>query len=120
MQAIKGNSIILSETHDQKWYDTRIKSPETELARKDDIIHMSKYFHNINSHNVPCKAQLPWQLEDSDKSFGVLENISSCDNKGKTSSKKNDNTTNLVVEGNLKKLENKLIAVRKKIQRTLL
>ena len=42
--AIKSNSIILLETHDQKWYDTRIKSPETELARKDDIIHMSKIF----------------------------------------------------------------------------
>ena len=73
-----------------------------------------KYFHNINSHNVPCKTQSPWQLEDSDKSFGVLESISYCDNKGKTSSKKNDNTTNLVVESNLKKLENKLISVRKK------
>ena len=60
-------STILSETHDQEWYDTRIKSFETELARKDDIIYnMSKYFHNINSHNVPCKTQLLWQLEDSD------------------------------------------------------
>ena len=67
---------------------------------------MSKYFHNINSHNVPCKTQLPWQLEDSDKSFAVLENISSCDNKGKTSTKKNDdNTTNPVVESNMKKLD---------------
>ena len=64
----KNDSPIPSETHDQKWYDTRIKSLETELARKDDIIcNMSKYFHNINSHNVPRKTQLPWQLEDSDK-----------------------------------------------------
>ena len=38
--------------------------------------------------NVPCKTQLPWQLEDSDKSFVVLEDISPCDNKGKTSSKR--------------------------------
>ena len=115
------DSTILSETHDQKWYDTRIKSLETELARKDDIIYnMLKYFQNINSHNVPCKTQLPWQLEDSDKSFVVLEDISPCNNKGKTCSKKNDNTANPVVESNMKKLENQLIDVRKKIQRTLL
>ena len=81
---------------------------------------MSKYFQNINSYNVPCKTQLPWQLEDSDKSFVVLEDISPCDNKGKTCSKKNDNTANPVVESNMKKLENQLIDVRKKIQRTLL
>ena len=88
----RNDSNILSETHDQNWYETKIKSLETELARKDDIIYnMSKYFHNINSHNVPCKTQLPWQLEDSDKSFAVLENVSSCDNKDKTSTKKNDN-----------------------------
>ena len=74
---------------------------------------MSKYFHNINSYNVPCKTQLPWQLEDSDKSFVVLEDISPCDNKGKTSSKKNDNTANPVEESNMKKLENQLIDVRK-------
>ena len=115
------DSTILSETHDQKWYDTRIMSLETELARKDDIIYnMSKYFQNIISHNVHCETQLPWQLEDSDKSFVVLEDISPCDNKGKTSSKKNDNTANLVVESNMKKLENQLIDVRRKIQRTLL
>ena len=108
-------STILSETHDQKWYDTRIKSLEAELARKDDIIYnMSKYFHNINSYNVPCKTQPPWQLEDSDKSFVVLEDISPCDNIDKTSSKKNDNTVNSVVESNMKKLENQLIDLRKK------
>ena len=101
----RNDSTILSETHGQRWYDARIKSLETKLARKDDIIYnMSKYFHNINSHNVHCKTQLPWQLEDSDKSFSVLENISSCDSKGKTFSKKNDNTTNPVVESNMKKL----------------
>ena len=109
------DSIIPAETHDQKWYDIRIKLLETELARNDDIIYnMSKYFHNINLHNIPCNSQLPWQLEDSDKSFVVLEDISPCDNKGKTSSKKNDNTTNPVVESNIKKLENQLINVRKK------
>ena len=64
--------------------------------------------------NVPCKTQLPWQLEDSDKSFVVLEDISPCDNKGKTSSKKNDNTANPVVESSMKKLQNQLIDVRKK------
>ena len=54
------DSTILSETHNQKWYDTRIKSLETELSRKDDIIYnMSKYFQNINLHNAPCKTQLP-------------------------------------------------------------
>ena len=84
-----------------------------ELARKDDIIYMSKYFHNVNSHNVPCKTQLSWQVEDSDKSFVVLEDISPCDNQGKTSSKKNDNTANPVVESNMKKFENQLIDVRK-------
>ena len=109
------DSTILSEIHDQKWYDTRIKSLETELARKDDnFYNMSKCFHNINSYNVRCKTQLPWQLEDSDKSFVVLEDISPCDNKGKTSSKKNDNTANPVEESNIKKLENQLIDVRKK------
>ena len=88
-------STILSETHDQKWHDTRIKSLETVLARKDDIIYnMSKYFHNINSHNVPCKTH--------------------CNDKGKTSSKKNDNVANPVVESNMKKLEDQLIDVRKK------
>ena len=96
-------------------HETRIKSLETELAKKDDIIYnMSKYFHNRNSHNIPCKTQLPWQLEDSDESFAVLESISSCDNNGKASTKKNDNTTNPVVESNIKKLENQLIDVRKK------
>ena len=44
----RNDSTILSETHDQKWYDARIKSLQTELARKDDIIYMSKFFHNIN------------------------------------------------------------------------
>ena len=54
------DSTILSEIHDQKWYDTRIKSLETELARKDDnFYNMSKCFHNINSYNVRCKTQLP-------------------------------------------------------------
>ena len=111
----RNDSTILSETHDQKWYDARIKSLETELARKDDIIYnMSKIFHNINLQNASCKAQLPWQLGDSDKSLVVLEDISSWDNKGKTSSKKNDNTANPVVESNMKKLENQLIDVRKK------
>ena len=76
---------------------------------------MSKYFHNINSCDVPCKTLLlPWQLEDSDKSFLVLEDISSCDNKGKTSSKKNDNNTNPVVESNMKTLEIQQVDVRKK------
>ena len=32
-------STILSGTHDQKWYETRIRLLETELARKDDIIY---------------------------------------------------------------------------------
>ena len=51
----RNDSTILSETRNQKWYDTRINSLETELARKDYITYnMSKYFHNINSHNVPC------------------------------------------------------------------
>ena len=63
---------------------------------------------------MPCKTQLPWQREDSDKSFAVLENISACDNIGKTSTKKNDRTKNPVVESNMKKLENQLIYVRKK------
>ena len=75
---------------------------------------MLKYFHNINSHNTSCKAQLPRQLEDLDKSFAVLEDIFPCNNKGKTSSKKNDNTANPVAESNMKKLENQLIDVRKK------
>ena len=64
----RNDSTILSETHDQKWYDARIKSLETELPRKNGIIYnMSKYFHNINSHNASCKTQLPWQFEDSGK-----------------------------------------------------
>ena len=75
---------------------------------------MSKYFYNINSYNVHCKTQLPWQLKDSDKSFVFLEDTSSCNNKGKVSSKKNDNTTNPVEESNMKELENQLIDVRKK------
>ena len=70
--------------------------------------------------NASCKSQLPWQLGDSDKSLVVLEDISSCNNKAKTSSKKNDNTANPVVESNMRKLENQLIDVKKKIQRTLL
>ena len=95
-------------------YDARIKSLEKELAGKDDIIYnMSKIFRNINLQNASCKAQLPWQLGDSDKSLVVLEDIS-CDNKGKTFSKENDNTANPVVESNMKKLENQLIDVRKK------
>ena len=99
----------------------RIKSLETKLARKDDVIHnMSKFFHNINLQNASCKTQLQWQLGDSYKSLVVLEDISSCDNKCKTFSKKNDNTANPVVESNVKKLENQLIDVRKKIQRMLL
>ena len=115
----RNDSTLLSETHDQKWYDARIKSLETELARKDDIIYMSKFFHNKNLQNASCKAQLPWQLGDSDESLVVLEDISSCNNKGKTSSKKNDNSANPVVESNMKKFENQLIDVRKKIQRIL-
>ena len=56
--------------------------------RKDDIIYnMSKYFHNINLHSVPCKTQLPWQLEDWDKNVAFFNYISG-DNKIKTSSKK--------------------------------
>ena len=40
----KNDSTILSETHGQKWYDARIKSLETELAGKGDIIYnMSKF-----------------------------------------------------------------------------
>ena len=34
----RSGSTILSETHDQKWYETRIKSLETELARKFLIV----------------------------------------------------------------------------------
>ena len=127
----RNDSTILSETNDQKWYDARIKSLETKLARQDDIIYnMSKFFHNINLQNASRKAQLQWQLGDSDKSLVVLEDISSCDNKCKTFSKKNDNTANPVVESNMKKLENqcnqcKKINVtcnrcKKKIQRMLL
>ena len=59
-----------------------------------------------NSHNASSKTQLPRQLEDSDKSLVVLEDISSCDNKCETPSKKSDNTANPVVESNIKKLEN--------------
>ena len=111
----RNDSTILSETHDQKWYDARIKSLETELPRKNGIIYnMSKYFHNINSHNASCKTQLPWQFEDSGKSLVFLEDNSSCNKKGKTFSKKNDNTTNPALESNIKKLENQLIDVRKK------
>ena len=108
------DSTILSETCAQKCYVTKIQALEMELARKDDIIYVSKYFYNINSHNVPCKTHKIWQLEDSVKSLVVLEDISSCDNEGKTSSKKNDHTTNPVVESNMKKLENQLIDVKKK------
>ena len=75
---------------------------------------MSKYFHNINLQDTSCKAQLPWELGDSNKSLVILEDISSCNNKGKTFSKKNDNMANPVVESNMKKLENQLIDVRKK------
>ena len=78
------------------------------------IIYMSKYFHNINLQDTSCKAQLPWELGDSNKSLVILEDISSCNNKGKTFSKKNDNMANPVVESNMKKHENKLIDVRKK------
>ena len=78
------------------------------------IIYMSKYFHNINLQDTSCKAQLPWELGDSNKSLVILEDISSCNNKGKTFSKKNDNMANPVVESNMKKLENQLIDVRKK------
>ena len=57
----RNDSTILSDTHDQKWYDARIKSLEMELARKNDVIHnMSNFFHNINFQNASCKAQLPW------------------------------------------------------------
>ena len=42
----------------------------------------------------------------------ILENISSCDNKDKITSKKNDNTTIPVVESSMKKLEYQLIDVR--------
>ena len=88
-----------------------------DTARKDNIIcNMSKYFYNINSHNASCKTQLPWQLKDSDKSVVVLEDMSSWDNKGKTSIKKTDNTKNPVVENNMMKLENQLNDVRNKIQ----
>ena len=53
----KNDSTTLSETHDQKWYDTRIKSLETELTRKDDIIYkMSKYFHNIGNLEIQIKV----------------------------------------------------------------
>ena len=111
----RNDSTILPETHDQKWYDARIKSLKTELARKYDIIYnMTKLFHNINLQNASCKARLPWQLGDSDKSLVVLEDIFSCDNKGKTSSKKNGNTANPVVESDMKKLENQPIDVRTK------
>ena len=111
----RNDSTILPETHDQKWYDVRIKSLETELARKNDIICMSKFFHNINLQDASCKDQLPQHFRYSDKSLVVLEDIiSSCNNKGKTSTKKNDNTANLVMESNIKKLENRLIDVRKK------
>ena len=111
----RNDSTILSETNDQKWYDARIKSLETKLARQDDIIYnMSKFFHNINLQNASRKAQLQWQLEDSDKSLVVLEDISSCDNKCETPSKKSDNTANPVVESNIKKLENRLIDARNK------
>ena len=95
------------------WYDARIKSLQTKLAKKDIIYNISKNFHNINLH-VSCKTQLSWQFEDSDKILVALEGIYSCDDKGKTSSKKNDNTTNPLVESNMKKLENHLIDIRKK------
>ena len=89
-----------------------------QLARKDDIIYnMPKSFHNINLQNASCKAHLLWQLGNSDKSLVVLEDISSCDNKGKTFSKKNDNMANPVVQSNMKKLENQQIDVRKKYKK---
>ena len=75
---------------------------------------MSKYFHNINLQDASCKAQLPSELGDSNKGLVILEDISSCNNKGKTFSKKNDNMANPVVESNMKKLENKLIDVIEK------
>ena len=78
------------------------------------IIYMSKYFHNINLQDASCKAQLPSELGDSNKGLVILEDISSCNNKGKTFSKKNDNMANPVVESNMKKLENKLIDVIEK------
>ena len=53
-------------------------------------------------------------MATSDKNLVVLEDISSCDKKTKTSSKKNDNTANPVVESNMTKLENQSIDVRKK------
>ena len=71
-------------------------------------------------HNVSCKTQLPWQYEDSDKSLVALEGIYSCDDKGKTSSKKNDNTTNPLMESNMKKLENHRINVRKNTKNTII
>ena len=47
--------------------------------------------------------------------YGNLKlQISPCNDKGKTSSKKNDNVANPVAESNMKKLENQLIDVRKK------
>ena len=60
---LRNESTILLETYDQKWYDTRLISLEMKLVRKDDITYnLSKYFYNINSHNVLCKTQLLWQL----------------------------------------------------------
>ena len=60
---LRNESAILLETYDQKWYDTRLISLEMKLVRKDDITYnLSKYFYNINSHNVLCKTQLLWQL----------------------------------------------------------
>ena len=35
----RNDSTILSKTRNQKWYDARIKSLETELARNDDVIY---------------------------------------------------------------------------------
>ena len=49
----RNDSTMLSEAHNQKWYDTRIKSLSKELTRKDDIIYMSK-----NVHNIVCKVSL--------------------------------------------------------------
>ena len=54
---LRNESTILLETYDQKWYDTRLISLEMKLVRKDDITYnLSKYFYNINSHNVLCKT----------------------------------------------------------------
>ena len=48
------------------------------------------------------------------ESLVVLKEVSSCDNKRKTSSEKNNNSTNPLVKSNMNKLENPLIDLRKK------